>query len=361
MDTLLPDAAALHAPAALLRVLLGALFALHLVPLSVALGGGLASALLMSRLEQPAFAEAARRIGRTLPGWTAAAATTGAGALPVLLALHGRQALPAAVIMAWPWLSAIAFLAAGVAGFELQARLEGTRPVAGFWLGALATVALLLMAFVFVAHATLLLHPERHLALWLVDSRGTTIDFAEPTLWPRWLHLVGGALAVGALWTAREGTRLEGEGGRKVVAAGALGLVAALGLEALLGGLALGVLPAVARSALLGGDLLATGALGLATLMTLSALFVAWKARRSPAPARQVGALAGHLAAILVLMVVVRDAVRSATLAASPATAPPPEVQADWIGLAAFAGSLALGGAVLAWLWRAWRRGVSAA
>jgi hypothetical protein len=354
VEPLLADPAPLPAPAGLLRLLLVALLALHLVPLSLALGGGLAALLASARGRDPAFRALAARLGRALPALTAAAATTGAGAMAFLVALHGRVALPAAVVMAWPWLSIGAFLAVATAGHAAQALLAERRPAAAARAGAAATLSVAAVAFLFASHAALSAHPERHLALWLAGPRGASLPLVAPWLWPRLLHLLAGALAAGGLWTLWEGARLGGAEGRRLAAAGATGLAAALAAAVPIGAWALLALPPPARGALLGGDVTATAALALAALLTLSALAIAVRARGGERPGHRAAALAGHLVPVLALMAVVRDAVRQALVDGAPAAAP--RVRADWPGLAAFAVALAAGLAALAWLWRAWRR-----
>jgi len=357
-------------PRALLGPLLGLPLALHLVALTVALGGALFALAAAWRAGDAAFAELRRRLGRGLAPWTVVAGSTGGAALGVRVALSADTALPAAVIMAWPWLSVALFLAAAVGGFALASRAGAARPTLAFWLTGGGALALGLSALVLTGHAGLSLEPWRHLDLYLAAPGGTTLDLGAPGPWPRLLHVLGAALAAGALWTLREGSRLGpqvGEGRARVVAFGARGLALALLLSLGLGLWALLALPAAARGALLGGDRLATGALLLSVLLTLSALPLALKALQ-PAPpgrlARRAAALAGHLAAILVLMAVVRAGARGALLIAAPALAamarassgPDPRT-ADPAGALAFAVALPLATLALGWLWREWRRG----
>lgn len=358
MDPTLLHPAALPAPAALLAALQAALLALHLLPVSLLLGGGLAVLAASARAEDPAYRALVVRLSRTLAAWTAAAASTGAGLVLVVLALEGRDALPAAVVMAWPWISVVALVSAAAVGRLLQGRLVEARPVTAFWLGALATLASLITALVFTSHSGLALRPEQHLDLWLAGPGGATLDLSEPALWPRFLHLLTAAAAGGALLASHLGARLGGAGGRRVVAASAAWLAGAIVLAVVSGTWALLSLPKPALGALWGGDLIGSAALEVAAVLSFAAAPLALLARRSPRPQHQVKLLAGLGVIVLLLMGLVRDSVRRAMLAGRVAA--PPPVLTDWAGLVAFGVALLAAAAALAWLWRAWRRAPAA-
>jgi hypothetical protein len=350
---MLPSAAPPPAPAPLLHLLSVALFALHLVPVVVAIGGGLWS-LAAGLSDAPALRAVHRRLARALPGWTAAAATAGAGAVVVLFARHGGEALPAAVIMAWPWVALGPLLLLAAAGHFAQAAFLDRRLPLAHTLGAAGTGALLLVSFVFASHASLSLDPARHLALHLADRGGATLPLGDAALWLRWLHLLAVAVAAGALWSAREAARLGPDGLPALRVAG-LGLAGAAVAAFLLGIGTIAALPPPARAALLGGDLLATAALALSVLATGSMAAIAFKAATGDRAPRRVTALAGHLLAVLALMAVMRDGVREA-LRTAAGVAPPPPPSSDVAGGVVFLVVLVGGVAALAWVARAWQR-----
>jgi hypothetical protein len=355
MDSTLLDAAPWPVPGGVLDALATALFALHAPLAALALGGSLAALLAAGRAEVPAFVELRRRLAGGLAPATAFAAASGGGAALSLLARHGREALPAAVIMAWPLVSVVALLAAAAVGQALQARLATTRPALSVAGGAAAALALLLVAFVFTSHAVLSLHPEHHLEFYLSHPDGTTLGLGEPALWPRFLHFVGAALGAGALWSLLIGARLGAEGARVVVVS-ATGLCAALAVTAALGLGALLAEPEAPRAALLGGDRMGALALLFSALLTLSALSMAWRARSSASPARLGLRLAGHLVPIGMLMAVARAATRHALLEAAPGGLAEAPVVADLPGAVAVALSTLAATAALWWLLRIWRR-----
>lgn len=356
MDPTLLHPAPLPAPATLLGILQAGLLALHLLPVSLLLGGGLAVLAASARAEDPAFRALVVRLSRTLATWTAAAASTGAGLVLVVLALEGRGALPAAVVMAWPWLSVVAFVSAAAVGRLLQGRLAEGRPVTAFWLGALATLASVLTALIFTSHSGLALQPERHLDLWLAGPGGATLDLSEPSLWPRYLHLLTAAAAAGALLASHAGARLGGPGGRRVVAAAAGWLAGAIVVAVLSGTWALLSVPKPALEALWGGDLAGSAALEVAAVLSFAGVPLALLARRSPRPQHQVRVLAVLGVVVLLLMGLVRDSARRA-VAAGRAASPPAPVLTDWAGLIGFGVALLATAVALGWLWRAWRRG----
>lgn len=64
------DPIPLPAPVWLLSALLLLTFALHVVPMTMALGGGFWAIVAARRAEEPAFADLARRLAKGLPYWS---------------------------------------------------------------------------------------------------------------------------------------------------------------------------------------------------------------------------------------------------------------------------------------------------
>ncbi|HZZ85197.1 MAG TPA: hypothetical protein VFE30_11720 [Anaeromyxobacteraceae bacterium] len=312
------DAIPLPAPAWLLQALLALCFTLHVVPMSVMLGGGFWALVARSRRGDPALADLAHRLGKWLPYWTAAAVTTGVATLLFLQVLYGPVFYAASVLMARPWLSVVALVMVGYYGYYFRALRDERSPRAAFAAGAVAFLALLAVSFVYANVMTLMLAPARHYRMYLANPTGGWLNLAEPTLLARWLHMVVGAVALGALWVAALGAlavrRGEVEAGRAVVAFGARGFALATAFEVVVGFWFLAALPPEQRLLFVGGGQLASFYLLVSLLLTFSALAIAWKlpARERPLPG--LIAAAGHVLVVVMLMIGMRAIVRREAL-----------------------------------------------
>ncbi|HTT71846.1 MAG TPA: hypothetical protein VMG32_11555 [Anaeromyxobacteraceae bacterium] len=349
------DPIPLPAPTWLLTFFLLFTFVLHVVPMSVTLGGGFWAIWAAGRADRPAYRELAARLGRWLPYWTAAAVTTGVAVLLFLQVLYGPVFYAASVVLAWPWLSVIGLLLVGYYGYYFRAYRFAKNPTAAFYVGVVAWLAFALIAFIFVNQMTLMLHPERHLGLYLASARGLHTNLAEPTLLPRYLHMLVGAVAVAALWVAGLGAlalrRGESEAGRAVLVLGATGFISATALEMLLGFFLLLAQPHEVLSVVASG---AAGPLGLvlALALALSAMRILLKARTSNSPSTAVLVGAGHLVVVIVLMVLIRHLTRQATLGGALAISAMP-VAPQWGLILAFVVLLVAGLATVGWMLRA--------
>jgi hypothetical protein len=357
MPTSLPtlDPIPLPAPVWLLAALLLLTFALHVVPMTMTLGGGFWAIVAARRASDPAFGEVARRMAKGLPYWTAAAVSTGVAALLFLQVLYGPVFYASSVVIAWPWLSIVGLVLAAYYGYYFRAYRSQARPRAAFWVGAVAWLAFAAVAFLFVSEMTLMLHPERLNAAYIADRTGATLPLAEPTLWPRYLHMLVGGIALGALWVAWLGARTAGEEGPRVLRFAAAGFAAALAVEAAVGLWFLGALPAQVIRAFMGGGALPTAYFAASLVATAIAMWAAWTAWRGEAPARRLGLGAAAAAVVLVLMVLMRDVVRRETLGAA-ARLDVMRVAPQWPVIALFAVLLVAGVGTLVWMIVAARR-----
>ncbi len=349
------DPIPLPAPVWLLSALLLLTFTLHVVPMAMTLGGGFWAIVAERRAEDPAFRQLARSIAKGLPYWTAAAITTGVAALLFLQVLYGPVFYASSVVIAWPWLSIVGLVLLGYYGYYFRAyRLEKS-PRAAFWAGAVAWAAFAVVVFLYVSEMTLMLHPERLHGLYRADRTGATLGLTEPTLLPRYLHMLVGAVAIAALWVAWIGSRMAGEGGRRVLRFGAAAFGVTIALEAAIGVWFLAALPAGVVRAFAQGRALPTACLVLSVAATAVSIWAAWSARVSDAPVRRLGAAGGAAAAVLVLMVLMRDVVRRETLGEA-ARLDAMQVAPQWPVIALFAVLLVAGIGTLCWMVLAARR-----
>jgi hypothetical protein len=356
MPTLPPqDPIPLPAPVGLLTFLSLLTFTLHAVPMTVALGGGFWAIAAARRAGDPALAALARRLAAGLPYWTAAAVTTGVAALLFLQVLYGPVFYAASVVIAWPWLAVVGLVLVGYYGYYFRAHRLEESPRAAAWVGGVAWLAFVGVAFVQVNEMTLMLRPDRIAALYAQSRTGALLNLGEPTLAARFLHLLSGALALGALWGAWLAGRLEGEARGAALAFAAEGFAWTVGLSAVSG---LWFVAALPRPVLAGLMRSHAGQAGLLLALAGSAAAV-WAVRRAvrrAAPGPRLLAGAGIALALLVVMVLLRHAVRVLTLG-DAARLDAAQLAPQWGLVAAFLVLLVLGLATVGWMARAVARG----
>ncbi|MFN8091031.1 MAG: SCO family protein [Vicinamibacteria bacterium] len=351
----LPDPIAPAAPPVLFGALLGLTFFLHLLPMNLLLGGSLVLVhLRLSRRADDAADRAllARTIARARPVLMAATVTLGVAPLLFLQALHGRVFFTSSILMAWAWLAIVPLAMAAYYGAYAAASDAPPRP----WLDVAVAALLLAVAFVQTTNATRSLRLETFAAAHRLDPRGLLLNLDDPTFWPRYLHVVLGAVAVAGLGIALLGRRWRAEDpgrGARTARRGLSIFALATAANVFVGLALLIALPKAVLIRLVGGGgrgsvlVLSVGLL-LAVALAGAAL-LALGARRPERAAMVVGAL---LLATLAAMVVLREEVRRVTFA-NAALDPLPAAAPQWGAFALFLLFLAAGVAAIGWMVRA--------
>jgi cytochrome oxidase Cu insertion factor (SCO1/SenC/PrrC family)/Cu/Ag efflux protein CusF len=350
------------APPGLLWALLQLTFLLHLVAMNVALGGCvLALHWRFSRREEGALQRAALLafFAKALPVAVAATVTLGVAPLLFVQVLYGRLFFTSSILMAWFWLAIVPLVILAYYGAYLLA--FGGEALGGRARGVAGLVALLFatVAFLQVQNATRALRPDTFLDAYRADGRGLTLNLGDPTFWPRYLHLVLGAVAVAALgtalygalrraqdpplaaWAVRRGTTVFGVATAANVFAGMLFLLAQ---------------PKTVLIRLVGGDAWAMSLLALGILLGIAAAGLALLALGAKDAVRATWAQAGLLAATLVVMVLLRDQVRQIALR-DAGFEHPGRVATQWGPLAIFTVLLVVAAVTIAWMVRVFARG----
>lgn len=177
------------------QVLLIFTFFIHMILMNFILGGSLLTVwdLLTGKLEGKASG--------SIP--TLIALTVNFGVPPLLFVqlLYGHLFYSSSVVLAVPWIVVIPVLILAYYGAYLFVRKRESAP---FWAKTglvITSLFLLYIAFIFVNNNTLSIRPERW-GIYFENPGGWNLNLAEPTLWPRYLHVVMGALAIGALGRA---------------------------------------------------------------------------------------------------------------------------------------------------------------
>lgn len=358
----LADPLAPAAPPLLFAVLLQLLFFLHVLAMNVMLGGALLVA--HWRLGRPgpdaAHRESVLRfVEGALPVAMAATVTLGVAALLFAQALHGRVFFTSTILMAWLWLAIVPLAILAYYGAYTLAYARGSA-AARRWVTA--AVALLLggIAFLQVTNASRSLRPDTFADVHRLDPRGLALHLSDPSFWPRYLHVLLGAVAVAALFVALAGARWRrADPGRAAWAArrGLSVFAVATAANVLVGLAFLLALPKAVLIRLVGGGDRYSIAVLAAAILTATALagaaLLALGAKRAE---RAVVAVVALLLPTLATMVLLREELRrivfaDAGLEALPAARP------QWAAFSLFAVLLVAGLATIAWMARALARG----
>lgn len=181
-------------------VLLMVTFLLHLLVMNAMLGGGIIALFSLFRGgEQNTLI--GKEVGFKLPYTIAFAVNMGVAPLLFLQVLFGQFLYSSSILMAVWWLSIIGLLILAYYGtyiydFKFDA-LQGGRIL----LLMFSVAILLFIGFMFSNNMTLMLQPDQWQA-YFDNPGGTLLNAEDPSLWPRYLHFVVGAVAVAGLFLA---------------------------------------------------------------------------------------------------------------------------------------------------------------
>ncbi|MBU1229418.1 MAG: hypothetical protein KKA55_05635 [Proteobacteria bacterium] len=341
---LIPAAEAIPSPWGWLEALLLVTFILHALFMNLTVGSALIALAARFTGRQR---ELARELAHRLPTTLALQINLGVAPLLFVQVLYGQFLYTSSVLMAGWWLSAILAVILGYyglyvhdAGFESGRGLS--RPALVLSLGCL-----LYTGFLLSNNMTLMLRPEAW-AAYATTPGGSFLNLSDPTLWPRYAHMILAAPAVAGLYAALLGgarRRLDWvEHGLKWFTRLTMVQIP-VGLWLLL------ALPRPVLLAFMGRDALATALLAAGTLLGLAAL---WAGLRKNA-----GAAAWLLVPTVTLMAATRAQVRGLTLAPhfSPASLPQ---TGDHSPLAMFALSLLVGLAAIAFMLKTYAKSAGA-
>ncbi len=312
-----PDPMPLPAPVWLLRTLLLLTFFLHVLFMNCLLGGTAVALVCTIQRKSSAFcARLAGDLGRLLPSVFAFTITLGVAPLLFLQVMYGQFLYASSILIGVPWLAIIGMVILayyGVYFFSMKGPEQKGQTTVVL---ALVVVLLASVAFVYSNNFTLMLTPARWLDLYQSHANGWNLNWWEPSLLPRYLHFVLGALAVAGLGLIVMGLRQQEEAYRQwITEQGSLLFTGATLLNFGVGFWFLVKLTGPVRLSFVGGNRFATALLGTGLLLPLAAVAHLILAKASKSPKRQlvIGVSCGLLT--VAVMVVMRDVLRNLALA----------------------------------------------
>ncbi len=310
-----PDPMPLPAPVWLLRTLLLLTFFLHVMFMNCLFGGTTVALVCALRRKSSAFsARLAGDLACLLPSIFAFTITLGVAPLLFLQVMYGQFLYASSILIGVPWLAIIGIVILAYYGvYFFSMKIEhGVAPV----VQALVLLLLASVAFIYSNNFTLMLSPERWLDLYHSDTGGWSLNWSEPSLLPRYLHFVLGALAISGLGLAVLGLRQKEDGYRGwLIEQGTFLFTGATLVNFGAGFWFLAKLQGTARMAFVGGNGLGTALLGIGMLLPLAAVAHLVMAKSSKSAKRQlvIGVSCGLLT--VAVMIAMRDLLRNFALA----------------------------------------------
>jgi hypothetical protein len=345
MISLVPTPDALPMASGYFELLLLLTFPLHLVFMNAMLGGT-AIAVWAHFKRDSVHERLAYKIAQVLPLLIAFTINFGVPPLLFVQVVYGHLVYSSSVLMGVFWLSVIpvlltAYYAAYIYDFKFWNMGRRGLPILIF-----AGLLMLLIGFLFSNNMTLMLTPE----VWQVyfkNSGGTFLNLAEPTLWPRYLHMLVGAMAIGALVIALLGrlwAKKDQEVGQLAQQVGLRVFLVVTCGQILVGLWFLISLPADVMMLFMGKSMLATCVFLLAIVCVMAVIFLATKGR--------LGWCGGLALLLLYLMSLMRAFVRTGyvdKLFVNQIV----EAQRDFSPLLLFVGTLVIGLLLIYWMLKA--------
>src|SRR5512140_1398158 len=269
------DPLPMPAPAWLLAGLLLLTFFLHLVPMNFVLGGSLIAA--VSRLRGDD--DSSRLVAwmtKVMPTVLASAITFCVAPLLFVQALYGRLFFSSAVLMAWFWFAVVPIVIVAYYGTYVLAFRGTMSRGAATALGLALSLIFLTIAFIYSNKMSLMLRADAFLPMYLANRGGTNLNLADPTLVPRYLHMLLGAIGVAGLVVSVYGLVVaDREHGRWAMKCGTIWFLVPTVLNLLVGLWWFALLPREVMFRFMGKSMVATLSFTAAMILGLTALVLA--------------------------------------------------------------------------------------
>lgn len=282
-------------------------FPLHLLAMNAMLGGlaiGIVQHLQGGTLQK----QLAHRIAIALPLVIAFVVNFGVAPYLFIQVLYGQFLYSSSVLMGVFWILIVPVLIIAYYGAYLYDFRFTKLGSAGPWVAVLSFSLLVLIGFFFSNNMLLMATPDQF-GEYFSNKNGTLLSFGQPGFWPRFLHMLFGALAIGGVFVALLGRF------RKSVHPGLARHAEQIGLRSFLlltsGNILIGFwyllsLPKEQMILFMGGNIGATVAFCIALLLVTGALIGAYKKR--------LWLTFYHAVGLVVVMTFMRSWLRSAYL-----------------------------------------------
>jgi hypothetical protein len=308
----------LPAPFWVFKVLLVGTFFLHILAMNFMLGG--AALALLARWRQKSNPYGSRiflDVAKNVPSFMAATISLGIAPLLFVQVLYGQYFYTSSILMAWPWFLVIVLLIAAYYGFYFVSYRAQQRPRAAGRVMLFSTTLVLVIGFIYTNNITLGLVPSRWMHKYFSGASGWHLNLTEPTLFPRYLHFMTAAVAVGGLllvlmaWAKWKQDR---EYARALFQFGGKAFLYATMAQILVGIGFLVSLPRDLRMLYMGDNTLATALFGFGVLGALLSIYLMSEALRKENIRLAAIGVTGLTGLVVLTMCIMRDILRDAYL-----------------------------------------------
>jgi hypothetical protein len=347
------DPIALPAPPLLLWALLLLLFFCHMLPMNFVLGGSIIA--VVARLRARAHEDSrmlAEWLGKMMPPMVATAVTFGVATLLFLQVLYGRLFFSSSIVLGWYWFAVVPILIVAYYGTYVIGFRGGKSGGAIVALSAFVALLFMSIAFIYSNNMTMVLRPDTMHYLHGSSASPLHLNIGDPTLIPRYLHMLLGAIAVSGMVISvlgRHAAKDDERHGTWAMRHGAIWFVMPTVFNFLVGLWWMGTLPREVILRFAGKSVVALVSLSVGSLLGVAACVAMVMAMNAPAPRRYVGVGLWTLLGCLFLMVVARDEVRKGMLGIA-AFEPTAWVAPQWGVIAIFLVLLVAGIATTVWM-----------
>lgn len=319
-------------------------FIVHILVMNVMLGASIIA--LVHHLRGKADTEVlTKAISVKLPFTIAFAVNFGVAPLLFMQILYGQFLYSSSVLMAVYWIGVVGLvIAAYGSAYIYDFRYASLGSLRTFFI-AVTTLCLLFTAFIFTNNMTLMLSPERW-AAYFENPWGTLLNLGDPTVLPRYLHIVASSTALAGLTLAIFFNRKvkDDPKAQRWVRHGVNWYAFSTMVQMALGLWFLSALPEPVKHLLLGGSLLHTLIFAVSASLGIFSI--------SNALSYNVGTTAILSLTTITLMILLRDLVRDAYLAPY-FQVNDRVVTGEYLPLVLFILTLVAGLCVVAWMLRA--------
>ena len=307
----------LPAPYWVLKTLLVATFFLHILAMNFMLGGAVLALLARWRKGNLFGNRIFFDVARKVPSLLAATITLGIAPLLFVQVLYGQYFYTSSILIAWPWFLVIVFLIAAYYGFYFVSYRGERRPRAAGRVMLFSTALVLIIGFIYTNNITLSHVPSRWAQKYFSSAAGWNLNLSEPTLFPRYLHFMTAAVAVGGLllvliaWTK---WKEDSEYARSIFQFGGKAFLYSTMAQFVVGMWFLVSLPRDLRMLFMGDNTLATALLGFGMAGALISIFLMSEALKKDNIRLAAFAVSGITGLVILSMSVMRDILRDAYL-----------------------------------------------
>lgn len=314
-----PNPNPLPAPYWVFEVLLVVTFVLHIVAMNFMLGGGVLALAAKWRFKnretgKRIFVDLAKKMPVLLP----ATITLGIAPLLFVQVLYGQFFYTSSVIMAWPWFLILVCLTVAYYGFYYVSFKGGQHPDRAGVVMLGGVLLIFLIGFMLSNNITLSQTPQSWGKKYFGDPSGWNLNLSDPSLFPRYMHFMVAAVALGGLllvFMALANWKRDGAYARQLLQFGGKGFMYATMAQVVEGVLFLVSLPRGLRMLFLGSDPVAAVLLLIGILGTIGSIFLMSFALRNEDIRMAAYYVPGIVGVVIVCMATMRNILRAAYLA----------------------------------------------